>query len=390
MSQSPTAASTSTVTPTASATATATRTATETALPVGELLAGHISIASAGLRTVHSLVSAFISQTNKVNDVLLGVSSPLVFGGPAPDPNACSISGTSERTCTEMGAGNDKTIDLSLDAVDCVVAGPSGGTALFNGTIMVESNPNSANDCDPFTFASGMYTFGQDGAVQGLEVIFVDALMEPTLTMNAIVSGTMAIGQPPPPTCRVDTLTLTLDGIALTQFGNSSELLGIQVQYSDTEVTVDMITYNDDCVPLSYRLRVNGSVSFTASRAGPALVAGGDAIVNGIPSEVITSFTAQFTDLFLAQSHASGSVTSQISGQMSSECFGTEVMIATVMPTIVGAGDICPNAGQLSLTSPAGPATITYQGSQVNVVEGGSEKIFPTCFAEMLVSCIPQ
>jgi hypothetical protein len=403
VSQSPTASPTSTVTAPASATATETRTAsttatatrtataTETAIPVGELVAGHIAIASAGLRAVNSLVAAFVSQATKAGGaVLQGTSSRLVFGGPAPDPNACSVSGTSERTCTEMGAGNDKTIQLALDAVDCVVAGPSGGTAFFSGMITVDSNPSSANACDPLVLTSGMYEFGPSGSVEGLLVIFRDALMEPTLAVRAEVSGAMAIGQPPLPTCRVGTLMLTLEGIVLTQFGDGSEALGIQMGFSGTELTVDMITYNADCVPLSYRLRVNGLVSFTATRAGPALTAGGDGSVGGIGMEVITSFTADFTNLFLAQSHASGSVTSQISGQISSDCFGAEVMIATVNPIVVGAGDICPNAGQLSLTSFAGPATVTYQGSQVNVVEGGSEKIFPSCFADMLVTCIPQ
>jgi hypothetical protein len=66
------------------------------------------------------------------------------------------------------------------------------------------------------------------------------------------------------------------------------------------------------------------------------------------------------------------------------------VQIATIDPIVVGADDVCPNAGQLSLTSFAGPATVSYQGSQVTVVEGGSQKIFPSCFAVMLVTCIPQ
>jgi hypothetical protein len=214
--------------------------------------------------------------------------------------------------------------------------------------------------------------------------------MEPTLAVHAAVGGMMALVPPPPPTCLVGTLTLTLEGLLLAGFGDSSDALGVEVGFSGTELTVDMITYNADCVPLSYRLKIDGPVAFTASRAGPALVAGEDATVAGLGREVITSFTAEFSNLFLAQSHASGAVTSLISGQMSSDCFGANVMIATVDPIVVGAGDICPNAGQLSLTSFAGPATVTYQGSQVTVVEGGSEKIFPSCFAVMLVSCIPQ
>ena len=192
----------------------------------------------------------------------------------------------------------------------------------------------------------------------------------------------MSIGQPPPPSCLVGTLTLTLNGFVVAALGDDSSGVEIQMDFFEAGVTVDMITYNADCVPLSYRLKFNGLVSFTAVREGPALVAGGG-------EEIITSFSAEFTNLFLTQSIASGSVTTQISGQMSSDCFG-DVQVATLDPVVVGAADLCPNAGQLSLTSTPGPATVTYNGSQVNVVQGGSEKVFPTCLAPELTTCIPQ
>ena len=97
-----------------------------------------------------------------------------------------------------------------------------------------------------------------------------------------------------------------------------------------------------------------------------------------------------FTDLFLTQTMASGSVTTNISGQMTSTCFGTSVQFATLGSLIVGAGDLCPNAGKLSLTFPGGTSTVTYDGKQVNVVQGGNETVFPSCLAEELVSCVPQ
>ena len=155
------------------------------------------------------------------------------------------------------------------------------------------------------------------------------------------------------------------------------------MSFFDTGVTMDMITYNGECVPLSYRLKFNGSAAFSVTEPAPALVA-----TNG--GEFIPSFSTEFTNLFLTQHIASGSVTSEISGKMSSDCFGGVVELATLDSVVVGAGDLCPNAGRLILTSSAGPATVTYDGSQVNVVQGGSEKVFPTCLAPALVTCIPQ
>jgi hypothetical protein len=379
--ESPTPSPTPTVTATASATETATptRTPTETVVPVGALVSGHVPIISAGLGSLQSLVAAFVAQASKIG------GAP-----PAALPrgvvlNACSVGGTSVPTCMEMGSGSDKSIHLELDADHCTVAGAGTGSVRFNGKITLDSAASNVSSCAPLAFSSAMFQVGDleaPGGTVPLEVVFSDALMEPTLTVSAGMSGVMSIGAPPPPKCLVGTMTLTLEGTITALLGNSTGSPSLDMSFFDSGVTVDMITYNDDCVPLSYRLKVNGGVSFSVTEPAPALVA-------SVGGEIIPFFTT-FTNLFLTQDVASGSVTTKISGQMSSDCFGGIVQLATLDSLVVDAGDLCPNAGQLSLTSSAGPATLTYDGSQVTVVQGGDQTVFPTCLAPELVTCIPQ
>jgi hypothetical protein len=384
---SPTPTPTVTVTSTASATPTGTptKTPTQTPIPVGELVAGHAAIVSAGLGSVQSLIAAVVAQATNTGATLSEVSSPLDVGVDevqVTDLNTCSVSGTSERTCTEMGAGLSKSIDLLLDANNCIVGGATGGTAEFNGKIRVESSPGPVGDCSPLAFLSGSYHVGDQEAPGGpvpLDVIFRNNLMQQTLGVSALLSGTVGILSASQ-SCLIGSLNLTLEGNLTSQLADGSS---IDLSFFDTGVVIDMITYNADCVPLSYRLKFNGLASFSVTPPAPAV-----AVTNGEVS--IPGFNVQFTNFFLTQHIASGSVTTEMSGQMSSDCFGGLVGVTTMQSVVVASGDVCPNAGQLNLTSAAGPATVTYQDSQVTVAQGGSETVFPSCLSPELVTCVPQ
>jgi len=391
--ESPTPTPTVTVTSTASATPTGTptKTPTQTPIPVGELVAGHAAIVSAGLGSVQSLIAAVVAQATNTGATLSEVSSPLDVGVDevqVTDLNMCSVSGTSERTCMEMGMIGSKSIHLLLDANNCIVDGALGNTAEFNGKITVDSTPGPIGACDPLAFLAGTYQVGDPdapGGPESLNVVFRNAMMDPTLTVTAGLSGTVSVGLPPPPSCLIGSLNLTLAGMITSKLGDTSGGTSIDVSFFDTSVTIDMITYNADCVPLSYRLKFNGSVSFSVTPPGPALVA-----TNGVVD--VPGFTVEFTNFFLTQHIASGSVTTEMSGQMSSNCFGGLVGVTTtaMQSLVVASGDLCPNAGQLNLTSSAGPATVTYAGSQVTVDQGGSQTVFPSCLSADLVTCVPQ
>jgi hypothetical protein len=379
-----------TVTATPTLTDTPTITPTPTPVPVGELVAGHAAIIARGLGSLQSVVAAFVAQASKTPSPPPDLSSslPLIVGGVVPEMNQCSVAGISQRVCTEMGAGTSKSIHLMLDADACVVAFAPGETQAFNGRITVDSNPSGVGTCNPLAFVSGMYQVNNTddpGGTVPLEIAARNAFMDFTVRSSAVLSGLIAIGMPPPASCLVGTLNLTALGGIDSLLGEFSSGFTVSVTFLDTNVAMDMITYNADCVPLSYRFKFNGSVGFSLTEPAPALVSPA-----GINEEIITNFEVDFTDFFVTQSIATGSITTAMSGEMNSDCFGPAVQVATIEPLVIGTDDVCPNAGKLSLTTFEGPATITYAGSQVTVVQGGSQKVFPSCLADELTTCIPQ
>jgi hypothetical protein len=353
-------------------------------VPIGELLAGHAPIVSVGLGSLHSAIAAFAAQVTKTPPALgLTVDG----GGPAglpPPANACSIDGTSMKTCTELGTGEDKFIEFALVADDCAVAGPDGGTAQFNGTIMLESATSSVSACSPLAFTSAELQVGHlDGVTTiPLDVVYANAEADPTRRFQVVLLGTLSLAGPPPPACLINTLQLTLLGGIRTRLGDTSGPLTVETIFFETSVIADRFVFNSDCVPLSYRLKVNGEVSFTLIAPPPAIASEGE--------DIISSFQVEFSDFFFTQAADGGLLTTEFNGAMSSDCFGAEVEAMTADFILAGADQICPTSGQFSLTSAFGPATIVYDDGAVTVDENGNEKMFPSCLAEDLVTCIPQ
>jgi hypothetical protein len=379
-----------TATPTASYTATATAsptimpttTPTDTPLPIGELIAGRAAIISAGLGGVESLVAAIAAQATNTGGVQ-EVSAPL--GGDdvqVTEVNPCPVSGTSDRTCTEMGAGASKTIELVLDAANCVVGGPAGGSTQFNGKITIDANPFFLNSCSPLRFLNGSYAVGvaeSPGGPQPFEVIFRDSQMQQKMAISALLSGTFAVTGASD-SCLIGSLSLTLMGELAVQLADGSS---VDVHFVDTSLVIDMITYNQSCVPLAYRLKFNGTAGFTLN---PAL--GSVATTNGLPP--VDAFQVEFDDLFLSQNATNDPVMVQISGGITSGCFGGAVSLGLLETLAIGAGEICPAAGEISAMSGTTTASITYENGGVAIAQGASEKGLGSCLAPDLLMCVPQ
>lgn len=361
---SPTSTLTPTVTPTASP--------TETQFPIGDAVAGHAAIVSVGLGSVQSIVAAVVAEVTNKGPMLPGLLAKIGRGIVLPDE--CPISGTTSQLCTEMGSGASKTIQLALSASQCVAAGPAGGTAEFNGQITINSNAFILNSCNPVRFASGTYEADQ------LEVTFRNDNLDTTLDATANLTGDVSITSPDPD-CLVAALTLSLNGSLVSKLGDFFNGEGVEVDFADTTMAMDQITFNADCVPIEYRLTFNGPATILYLPPAPALVERKGIIVNP------PGLSVQFSNFILKQNANTVPATVEMSGTMTSDCFGGAVGVQTVVPIGLAVFQLCPETGEISVTSAGAMAMVTYDDGMVTVDQNGMQQTFPICVADELLQC---
>ena len=385
---SPTGTATRTASASATPTTTATRTPTatpthtptvtippsSTPLPPGQAVGGRAAFVSSGLGGIQALVGAVAAiLKNDSGAVVLAQSSGVggVAGLP-PGSVACPINGSTSQDCT---MDLDTTVHLTLAADQCVAAGPAGGRAEFNGSITLDSTAFFFNSCNPVRFLSATF------ATNGLSVQFADAQATPLYSVTADLSGTAGLGQVLDPNCLVGALNLTLDGTLTSSLPSGQ---GVSVTFFDTTVAMSAITYSADCVPLAYTLTFNGLASFTPTLGVPL------AALGGIIGE--NTFAVTFDNFVLEQDASDDPVTVQMTGGLTSDCYGGLVSLETFAPIAVAVGDLCPNAGQLDVTgSGMSMATVVYDDGQVLVTpSGGQQTTYPSCFAPELLMCQPQ
>ncbi|MGD9763544.1 MAG: hypothetical protein AB7V27_07520 [Candidatus Binatia bacterium] len=389
-----TATVTATLTSTTGATATATptntdapATATATGTPIdpGEAVAGRAAVVSTGLGGIQSVVGAVISMVTNQGSGGLAAGFQTALGMPSESEGQgsgvgstfdCSVSGTISRACTQMTGTNGPVIHLVLGADECVTSGPAGGSAVFDGpdAITVDSNSSVFNSCEPLIFVAGTFN------VNDLSITFRNASMQNLLRVQIpAMLGTLSITPDFFGSCLVDKLDLTLDGFLSSM---SADGHGVQVSFDNTAATISDITFNEDCVPLAYTLTFNGDAAFTPiAPSGPA----------GLPAE--ERFDVTFTNFRLRQDASMDPATVEMTGSMTSSCFGGSVSLSTPELIMIPGGEICPTAGVVDVLSIAGDARVRYSPDGVTVTpEGGVPMMFSSCFAPELLMCpaIPQ
>jgi len=144
--------------------------------------------------------------------------------------------------------------------------------------------------------------------------------------------------------------------------------------------------HTPDCVPIAYTLTFNGLTSF-APMIGPAL-----ALVAPGGSFGEDAFNVAFDDFVLEQDTSDAPVSVRMSGLLASDCYGGSVSVQTLAALENVAGDLCPDAGELSVTGSGGAmATVRYDDGQVQVTPAGGEPVvYPFCFDDELLMCQPQ
>ena len=78
-----------------------------------------------------------------------------------------------------------------------------------------------------------------------------------------------------------------------------------------------------------------------------------------------------------------------LSGAMSSACFGGNVTVDTPTPLAVPSDELCPTAGVLDVTGTGGMARITYASDgKVTIDQGGMEAAYLNCLDPQLLMCL--
>ncbi|MGH7789963.1 MAG: hypothetical protein ACRERC_24055 [Candidatus Binatia bacterium] len=353
-------------TPTITSTAAPTPTATLAGPPPGDAIAGRAAIVATGLGSMPAVVGAVVTAVTGSGG---GASVQNADGTTAGlDVDACPISGTTSQLCSEMGSGGSKTIHLELGATSCIANGPAGGTAEFDGTIVLDSTPFFLNSCSPVFLGAAFDT-------SDLSVRFRNAQADLLLSVGADLGGSFTLA--PGGSCLVTSLNFTLNGSLVSALPDGS---GIGVTFQNTTMLMNMITFNADCVPVAYKLTFNGNATFQpmaealleASASLQGLVEGGD------------QFAVTFANFILEQNANVNPVQSKMSGNMTSTCFGGTVALQTLVPVAVASGQLCPSSGQVTASRGGVTNDVLYSNGMVTI---NGATTYPSCLDPDLLSC---
>ena len=383
-----TAAATLTPTPTgvptgtAAATLTPTPTGTPTSSgpPPGDAIGGRAALISSGLSGIQGLIAAVVTAATNDGGAALATGGTQGLAPPI-ESDDCPISGTTTQSCTETGSGANKTLSLVLGADQCVAPGPLGGSGEFSGSIAIDSNPFFLNSCSPLVFTGGAYD------ADNLVVVLRDASNDIALTVSANLAGTLGITGVNA-SCLVGSLSLTLNGSMSSLLPDGT---AIHVQFENTSVMMTITDYSEACVPLAYSMKFNGPAVFTPMQGALLEVSSPEVsapLISGEPM-VQGEFAVEFINFILSQDASTSPVTVAMDGTLSSDCFGGALILDTLTPVAVAAGQVCPNSGEIFVDGgAAGDATVTYANGGVTVTpEGGDTTVYPSCLSPALLMC---
>lgn len=137
-------------------------------------------------------------------------------------------------------------------------------------------------------------------------------------------------------------------------------------------MTIDRITFNDDCVPEIYRLTFNGPATLSGATGKPIGVS-------------FANFTMDID--------GSGSATLlDLGGGLRSDCFGGLATFATDPRLGIPRDGVCPTAGAIAATLATGTtAQIVYHADGSVGIDANGDGIFedsaPNCLDPRLLMC---
>jgi len=315
-------------------------------------VAGRVSVAGNAMGAIPSLITSIVSgfQLGRGSSSL---SADGALGFSADNGSAagsCPKGGTAVRSCTGFGS-----VTITITLTNCGVDTPDG-SGTFSGTITL-----AGTGFCPLVLPPATLTVDLQGA-------FEDQLSNPTLNVSADLTGSVTditTGG----SCYLTDITLVLNGSLSAQVPGDG---GTSVAFDHTNVKATVNQFNSDCVPVIYTLRFNGGATFTETSSGD-------------------SFDASFQDFDFKQDATTSPTEVELSGGMSSACFGGAVTIATVKPLLSQYGTLCFTGGTLGVTSATGNEQVLYfmdgsVGLDSNL-DGEAEQTYQSCLVSELLLC---
>jgi hypothetical protein len=268
------------------------------------------------------------------------------------DVRPCSGGGTLDFTCSQTTPSVSPR-DYQVGFAACELEAGSGSVDL-NGTVTgrsTESGFLAICSLPPLELSTLNLT--------NVEVALNSAGGNQTLQATFNANGSLKATPDLASACRIAALDLTLSGTVVTTVGTITSTM----TFDSTRLVLTIDAFSADCVPVAYRLGVDGPLSIQ----GPPLAGGFQGVLSG--------FVLQVKQEGVGERMA-------LSGNVTASCFDGSVGLTTPVDLNFAASAPCPDAGVILLTGSGAAAKLTFDANGVSIDTGNNgsvDETLPSC-----------
>lgn len=328
--------------------------------------AGASSIARRGAGTIEATTDLFLALPGLISVVLDQASRNA--GGSAPQPRAllevpfnCPAGGQGRLTCDQHIIVLPPSVsapEYDLDLDQCQLNGVDDRLLKLNGRIELKGDEGDicAQTGDDFDLDIARFDLTATGSSVSTALSLSD------------LSGRLELGNSDAGCVARIILDLTGSAAITSQHGETS-VATAGATFDDTHFEIAIDDASDHCEPLEYSVTVRDTATILSQG---------------------TSFTVDFDNYRLDAEVGADSTLVEISGGLSSACFGPQITFATPERlTIAERGD-CPSSGAVNITYDGGAGAIRYTSEQLEIDRDGDgtfDEAFASCHDPALFVC---
>lgn len=321
--------------------------------------AGMVATSSKTFLVIPDLLSLLLTR------VAGGVGGSAMTNGDAlviPTPNPTFACPGGGNVSVQLTCFPGVTPVYSLTANNCTVNGGTGQTVTLNGSLVAVDNTDGHTCLDKPTELSL--------TIPSLTITATGPNGKTEATFTSVVATTSLSN--PDANCGYKDIALTLTGTitVATKTGGGTTLSSSAATFYDTNVTVSVNQYaTPQCMPLKYQMIVDGRVVVAANS---------------------TEFDGTYSAYTLINDETSGSSRLDVAGDVTADCFGTTVNVATRNLLTLADGTSCPTTGDTPITADQTDLLSFTQAGGVTLDlgdNGGSDATFPSCLDPRLYLC---